>query len=122
MKEKGAAILASTASARQTHQYIQTSIRPCITYAFSTGAFTYEDITRLDAALCRIMRTAYRIPMATPNALICLKTEDGGMSLQSLLVDYAQITAASLTMALNDAGPLGHSTRVLLSLQHRLTA
>ena len=122
VKEKGAAILLSMASARQTHQYIQTSIRPCITYAFSTGAFTYEDITRLDAALCRIMRAAYRVPMSTPNALICCKTEDGGMGLQSLLVDYAQITAASLTMALNDAGPLGQSTRALLSLQHRLTA
>ena len=78
VKEKGAAILSSVASARQTQQYIQTSIRPCITYAFSTGAFTYEDITRLDAALCRIMRAAYRVPMSTPNALICRKTEDGG--------------------------------------------
>ena len=39
VKEKGAAIL--SASAHQTHLYIQTSIRPCITYAFSTGAFTY---------------------------------------------------------------------------------
>ena len=45
-----------------------------------------------------------------------------GMGLQSLLVDYAQITAASLTMALNDTGPLGQSIRALLSLQHRLTA
>ena len=33
VKEKGAAVLTSMASARQMHQY---SIRPCITYASST--------------------------------------------------------------------------------------
>ena len=117
IREKGEMILSSAASMRQMHQYIQTSIRPCVTYAFSTGAFTYDDIRDLDRALCKIMRAAFDLPASTSAALINRQKEDGGMGLQSLLIDYAQITASCLTQALNDTGPLGNSTRALLALQ-----
>ena len=61
-----------------------------------------HDIWRLDAALCRIARSAYRLPRSTQTALFLRRHEVAGMGLQSLLVDYVQILASSLTQALND--------------------
>ena len=115
--EKGDALLASALSPKQMMKYIQSVIRPGITYAFPWGAFTYRDIRELDAILGRLVGMAFGLPRSTPTALVCRLHEDGGMGLQSLLVDYVQITASSLTQALNDDGPLGQSTRDLLLLQ-----
>ena len=116
-REKGDQVLASYASPRQVLQYIQSAIRPCLTYACAIGVFTHADIRRLDAALCRIARSAYRLPKSTQTALLLRQRDNAGMGLQSLLVDYVQILASSLTQALNDPGPLGVSTRALLAQQ-----
>ena len=122
VKDKSAAILASAASPKQKLQYIQTSIRPCVVYAVGIDAFTPQDIRQLDAAQSSIAKASFYLPVSTPGALVCRRQEDGGMGLQSLLVDFAQIAARSLTLALNDTGPLSISTRAMLAAQHKEAA
>ena len=122
VREKGDALLASAASPEQMLQYIQSSIRPFVTYGFPVGAFTYDDIRNLDSILAGEIKKAFSLPSSTPNGLVCREQQDGGMGLQSLLVDYVQITASTLTHALNDKGPLGQSTRSLMLRQLQSSA
>ena len=43
---------------------------------------------------------------------------DSGAGVESLLVDYVQLSTAHLTRALNDIGKLGTITRSMLRMQH----
>ena len=81
--------------------------------------FANADMSKLDAAVCRVSRSAWRVPQRTQTALVLRGREDAGVGQQSMMVDYVQILASSLTQALNDKGPLGESTRALLKWQQR---
>ena len=76
----------------------------------------------MDSALAGIAKKAYGLWRSTPNGLVLEQREKGGMGVDSLMVDYVQRNASSLTRALNDNGPLSWSTRALLALQHRHAA
>ena len=118
-QQEGDQILSTSASPNQVMRYIQSAIRPCLTYACPVGAFANADMSKLDAAVCRVTRTAWRVPQRTQTAMVLRGREDAGMGQQSMMVDYVQILASSLTQALNDKGPLGESTRALLKWQQR---
>ena len=118
-QQKGDQILSTSASPNQVMRYRQSAIRPCLTCACPVGAFANADMSKLDAAVCRVTRTAWRVPQRTQTALVLRGREDAGMGQQSMMVDYVQILASSLTQALNDKGPLGESTRALLKWQQR---
>ena len=90
-RQKGDQILATSASPNQVMRYIQSAIRPCLTYACPVGAFANADIRKLDSAGCRISRSAWRIPQSTHNALVLRGREDAGMGQPSVMVDYIQI-------------------------------
>ena len=68
----------------------------------------------LDSILARIAKKALGLPLSTPTAHILKDRSNARVGLMSLMVDNVQIDTAYLTKALNDAGPLGHSTVALL--------
>ena len=105
---------------------IETCIKPYITYSFATGAYTKNDIARLDSLVTQIAKGAWNLPQAVPNGMVHEDRDMGGLGVTSLLTDYAHCTAALLTQALNDKGRLGAVTRALIPLQvqsagHELT-
>ena len=120
--DKGKRILASLCSPAQKLQYIQSSIRPYITYSFPLGIYSLTDIKRIDNKIVSLVKKAYGLGQAAPNNLILEEREQMGMGVTSLMVDYVQQTGAYLTRALNDNGPLGWSTQALLKHQHRCMA
>ena len=114
---KGSQVLSSMLSPKQILQFIQSSIRPAITYSMCLGIYTPYDIHMLDSILARIAKKALGLPMSTPTALILKDRSKAGVGLMSLMVDNVQINSAYLTKALNDAGPLGRSTVALLQAE-----
>ena len=118
--QKGEKVLSSLCSAPQKIQYIQSSIRPYVSYSFPLAIYSLEDIRRLDAKMVKIAKKAYGLNGAAPNNLILEEKEKMGLGLTSLMVDYAQLNGAYLTRALNDDGPLGWSTKALLKFQHNI--
>ena len=87
-QQKGDQILSTSASPNQVMRYIQSAIRPCLTYACPVGAFANADMSKLNAAVCRVTRTAWRVPQRTQTALLLRGREDAGMGQQSMMVDY----------------------------------
>ena len=118
IEQKGENILSSLCSPSQKVQYIQSSIRPYVTYSFPLAIYSLQDIKRLDAKLIQIAKKAYGLGNATPSNMILEERENMGLGLDSLMLDYVQLNAAYLVRALNDDGPLGWSTKALLRLQH----
>ena len=119
---KGRNILSSFCSPAQKMQYIQSSIRPYITYSFCLGIYSPADLKRIDSKLIALVKKAYGLGQATPNNMVLQERDLMGLGLTSLMVDYAQRVGATLTRALNDNGPLGWSTWALLRHQHRQLA
>ena len=72
----------------------------------------------LDAVLAQAAKKALRLPLATPTGLVLQQQQQSGAEVESLLIDYAQLSIAHLTRALNDTGKLGIITRSLLQMQH----
>ena len=116
--EAGIKLAQSMASPRQCLHIIMTCLKPALAYAFAAAPYLPTDIARLDRLICSIVRRCCRLPRSFPTASIHLPQASGGMGISSLMVDYAQVTAATLTRALNDTGRLGTITRALISLQH----
>ena len=120
--KKAGAISTSLCSPSQQIQYIQSSIRPYLTYSFPLAAYSLHDIRRLDAAIARVAKRAYGISLSTPTHFILQEKDKVGMGVDSLMLDYCQLGAAALARALNDKGPLGRSTKALLKAQHKIVA
>ena len=60
----------------------------------------------------------YVYPLPPPLGLVLQQQKLSGAGVESLLIDYAQLSIAHLTRALNDPGKLGIITRALMQLQH----
>ena len=116
--EAGIKLAQSLASPRQCLHVISTCIKPSLAYAFAAAPYLPMDIARLDRVICGIVKRCCRLPRSFPTAAIHLPQTAGGMGITSLMVDYVQVTTATLTRALNDTGRLGAVTRALIDLQH----
>ena len=114
--------MCSLCSPAQKVHYLQSTIRPYITYSFPLAIYSTSDIKRFDTAIVKIAKKAYGLPAATPSNLVLREKDDNGMGISSLMVDYVQLNAAYLTRALNDEGPLGWTTRAMMRQQHTLAA
>ena len=118
-KAKASNISESYASSRQQLAWIQTCLKPFLTYSFPLTYMQRTCIMHLDAVFAQVAKKALRLPMSSPTALLLKRQKDSGAGAESLLVDYAQLSIAHLTGALNDTGKLGTITRSLLRLQHQ---
>ena len=72
------------------------------------------------ASLHELPRKALGLPLSTRPALT-VKDRYAGVGLMSLMVDNVQIYTAYLSKALNNAGPFGCSTVVLLQAEQKST-
>ena len=73
------------------------------------------DIRILVTLLARVLRICMNLGHSYPTALILTPTDRGSVGLTSLLIDYTQISALTLTRALNDEGSLGTLTSGVLN-------
>ena len=115
--EKGENLLQSGAYGTNRLLFIENCLKPHIKYSFVTGAFTLNDIARLDSLVARIAKGAMRFPGYTPNAKVHEDRCRGGLGVGSLLTDLVHITTSNLVKALNDKGPLGLVTKCLIETQ-----
>eukprot|EP00798_Chlamydomonas_sp_ICE-L_P006926 gene6926-biopygen13450 len=76
--------------------------------------YSYSDIGIVDKALWTLAKKCCDLHPSFPTASVCLPLGQAGLGIPSLMVDYAQITAAHLTRSLNDTGKLGRLTTALL--------
>ena len=118
VKQKANKLIFSQLSPEQKLTYLRASIKPKITYPFPIGIYTPDQIEQFDKLLARCGKAAYNLPTSTATSLILDTRAAAGMGVQSLMVDYVQQIASSLTRALADEGPLGSATRDLLEAQH----
>ena len=105
------------AATGQALQVIQRVIKPKILHALCIAPFSAVDIEKIDTVLACIVRTCFNLDPSYPTNVILCPTERNGIGLHSIMVDYAQITAQTLTRALNDTGDLGIITKAMLQLQ-----
>ena len=98
----------------QCLRLITTCIKPAITYPMTVAPYSYSDIGILDKALWTLAKKCCDLHPSFPTASVCLPLGQAGLGIPSLMVDYAQITAAHLTRSLNDTGKLGRLTTALL--------
>lgn len=117
-KRRAGKIVESDATPRQKLTWIQTCLKPYLTYSFPLTYLAKQDIYRLDAVLAQAAKRALRLPLATPTGLVLQQQRLFGAGIESLLIDYAQLGTAHLTRALNDTGKLGTITKHLMQLQH----
>ena len=119
-------LLALMASPKLRLRVLQSGVQTLIAYSLPTGAYTSQDISRLDSLVACCAKRAMHLPGWAPNAMVHEDRDKAGMGITSMLTDYVQGSAAILTRALNDQGKLGAVTRALLPRQlqlagHRLT-
>jgi hypothetical protein len=106
VQDKGAKLIYKAkpagASQRQLIHLIQTRIKPTITYTMAVAPYRPKDIARLDRAIATIVKRCCNLPISTPSAAIHAPVENAGMGITSLMVDYIQITTATITRGLNE--------------------
>ena len=121
IKDKGDQIInkarGAGASPRQCLHLVQTCVKPAVAYTMVAAPYSTNDIARMDRAIAALAKQCCRLPKGFPNAAIHRPTSEAGLGIHSLMTDYTQITAATLTRALNDTDKLGHITRALLKDQ-----
>ena len=111
-------LILSNLPPRQALLVLQMAIKPKIMYSFPLTPFSLADITLLDGILARAARTFMRLGAGFPTRLITTSQEaGGGAGVTSLLVDYIQISALTLTRSLNDKGDLGDLSNHMLHEQ-----
>ena len=124
IKEKGDHItnraMTSGASPRQCLHLIQTCVKPAAAYTMVAAPYSEAEIGLMDQAIAAMTRKCCRLPKGFPGAGIHRPITEGGMGISSLMMEYTQITAATLTRALNDQEKLGCITRALLPIQSAL--
>jgi hypothetical protein len=117
VNDTGNKLARSLASPRQCLQILKTVIKPAVSYAFCVAPYTMSEIYELDKAIARVARTCCRLGRSFPTAAILLGETAVGAGVISLTVDYAQISAACLVRAMDDADRLGIVTTALLQIQ-----
>ena len=124
IREKGDPIvnraMGSGASVRQCIHMIQTCVKPAAAYTMVAAPYSEADIGLVDQAIAAMTRKCCRLPEGFPGAAIQRPITEAGMGVSSLMMEYTQITAATLTRALNDQDKLGCITRALLPIQSAL--
>jgi hypothetical protein len=115
--ERADGILRSMASCKQKLRLVDTLLKPFMEYSFSTGAYTINDIARLDSLVAQVAKHAFHISPSSPTAMVQEDRDQAGMGVTSLQKHYTAALAAQLTDALNDKGRLGAVTYALLKLQ-----
>jgi ribonuclease HI len=116
--QAGKQLAASMARPRQATEVLRSKIRAVVRYSFSLAPFTVAEVTEhLDGAIARVVRACLNLPKSFPKAGIQFSPGHGGAGIGSLMAEYVQANAASLTQAMNDTGPLGEVTRALAALQ-----
>ena len=97
-------ITQSDASPRQKLAWIQTCLKPYLTYSFPLTYLSKQDLYNLDAVMARTAKKALRLPLATPTGLVLQQQRMSEAGVESLLIDCAQLSIAHLVRALNDTG------------------
>ena len=115
--ERGRKLSSSMANMRNRINSIKQWIKPAATYPFSLAPFTVNEVALLDRALARVGKMCAKLPPGFSTSGALRSHDEAGLGLESFMIDYAQICAASLTHALRDEGSLGVVTRALLKLQ-----
>ena len=118
LQDKGKLVNSSMLAPLQKLTFIQSSIRPAITYALPICPYTTKDVQLLDNKMAAVAKKAIGISRCMPNGMVLDSRDRVGMGVTSLFVDYGQLVSAHLTKSLNDEGPLGRSTRALHAWQH----
>ena len=118
LQDRGKLVNSSMLAPLQKMTFIQSSIRPAITYALPICPYTTRDVQLLDNSMAAVAKKAIGISRCMPNGMVLKSRDRAGMGVISLFVDYGQLVSAHLTKSLNDEGPLGHSTRALHAWQH----
>ena len=116
VRTRGRQVQNSLASPAQALRLLRTAVKPAVAYLMSVAPFGPSDIDALDTYLARFTRTCWKQNKSTPTTAILARETEGGLGLESLRVEYAHETSASLTRALNDTGRLGLVTRALAKL------
>jgi hypothetical protein len=96
---------------------VQRVIKPKVLHALCIAPFSAVDIDKIDTVLASITRTCFNLDPSYPYNVILCPTDRNGIGLHSLMADYVQISAQTLTRALNDTEDLGTITRSMLKLQ-----
>ena len=118
LQDKGKLVNTSMLAPLQKLTFIQSSIRPAITYALPICPYTTKDVQLLDNKMAAIAKKATGISKCMPNGMVLAFRDRAGMGVTSFFVDYGQLVSAHLTKSLNDEEPLGRSTRALHAWQH----
>ncbi|GAB4816309.1 hypothetical protein N2152v2_003355, partial [Parachlorella kessleri] len=79
-------------------------IQTLIAYSLPTGAYTSQDIARLDSLVASCAKRAMHLPSWVPNAMIHEDRDKAGVGVTSMLTDYVQGSAAALTRVLQQHG------------------
>ena len=118
LQDKGKLVNSSMLAPLQKLTFIQSNIRPGITYALPICMYTTKDVQLLDNKMAAVAKVAIGISRSMPNGMVLDSRDRAGMGVTSLFVDYGQLVSAHLTKSLNDEGPLGCSPRALHAWQH----
>ena len=96
---------------------IQHVVKPGASYCTMVAPFSGADVDLLDRALATTVRAAWRLPKSFPTRAILFPQNEGGAGLESLALEYTQVTVTTLVRSWNDPGRLGVVTRALSSRQ-----
>jgi hypothetical protein len=114
---KGQKLIDAGLPPRRALLIINRVIKPKIIHSLCIAPFSTTDIAQLDQLLARITRHCFYLHKTFPTNVILCPAERSGIGLQSLMVDYTQICAQTLTRAMNDNEDLGTITRAMLKIQ-----
>ena len=105
--DKGHQLLVAGVRPLQALQIIRHVLRPRITYCFPIAPFSKSEIYALDKILVNITKHCLNLPRSFPMRAVLNPIHLGGIGMHSLMTDYVQISAQTLTRAMNDDGQLG---------------
>ena len=74
------------ASPRQKLTWIQTCLKPYLTYSFPSTYLNKQDIYSLDAVVAQAAKKALRLPLATPTSLVLQQQKLFIAGIESLLI------------------------------------
>ena len=116
-RDRASKLSVSMLSSRQKMRAQASKIKACVTYSFPLGTLTEADLAKLDGMNARLCKKINGLSNSAPTAIILEDRDKAGVGLTSLSVDYVQLIARKLTLALNDKGALGFINGSLMRLQ-----
>ena len=114
---KGLDIARSPASLRQKMEMEHQCIATALAYHLHIAPFSSTQLQALDKARARVLKSMLKISNSSPTDMLYARQVDYGAGATSLTPMYAQISAESLTMMLNDTGRLGVLSRAVMAAQ-----